>query len=174
MIDRELVERFQNGEQIAFDELVKRHYAETFSLFMRMAGDEMLADDLCQETYLRVYRGLTRFRNESEFTTWLYRISVNVANSHFRKEKLRKIFISDSEVELHPAGEEPEDVWTHAGLWPAIEKLPKKQRTVIILRTFQKLPYREVGEIMGITENSAKVNFHHAVNNLRKELGDEE
>ena len=81
MIDRELVERFQNGEQIAFDELVKRHYAETFSLFMRMAGDEMLADDLCQETYLRVYRGLTQFRNESEFTTWLYRISINVASA---------------------------------------------------------------------------------------------
>ena len=91
MKDRELVERFQNGEKSAFDGLVKRHYAGTFSFFMRMAGDEMLADDLCQETYFRVYRGLMRFRNESEFTTWLYRISINVANSHFRKEKLRKI-----------------------------------------------------------------------------------
>lgn len=174
MTDRELVERYQNGEKSVFDELVKRHYAGTFSLFMRMARDEMLADDLSQETYLRVYRGLDRFRNESEFTTWLYRISVNVANSYFRKEKLRKIFVSDEEVEHHPAGEDPEDVWTHAGLWPAIEKLPKKQRMVVILRTFQQLPFRETGEIMGITENSAKVNFHHAVNNLRKELGEEE
>ena len=77
-------------------------------------------------------------------------------------------------MELHPAGEEPEDVWTNSRLWPAIEKLPKKQRTVIILRTFQQLPYREVGEIMGITENSAKVNFHHAIKNLKDELGDEE
>jgi len=170
MKDRELVERFQNGEKSAFDELVKRHYAGTFSLYMRMAGDEMLADDLCQETYLRVYRGLTRFRNESAFSTWLYRISVNVANSHFRKEKFRKIFVSDAEVERHPAGEEPDDVWTHAGLWPAIKKLPKKQRTVVMLRTFQQLPFREVAKIMDITENSAKVNFHHAVSNLRKEL----
>ncbi|MFQ6608745.1 MAG: RNA polymerase sigma factor [Fidelibacterota bacterium] len=174
MTDRELVKRFQNGEEGAFDQLVKRHYANTFSLFMRMSGDKMLSDDLCQETYLRVFRGLARFRLEAEFTTWLYRISVNVANSHFRREKLRNIFVRDTNVEHHPTRENPEFEWVHNGLWPAIEKLPKKQRMVIILRSFQQLPFREVGDIMGISENSAKVNYHYAVNNLRKQLGEEQ
>jgi RNA polymerase sigma-70 factor (ECF subfamily) len=170
MKDRELVERFQNGEKSAFDELVKRHYAETFSLYMRMAGDEMLADDLCQETYLRVYRGLTRFRNESAFSTWLYRISVNVANSHFRKENSERF----SSVTQKLNATQREKSRTTSGRMPgsgqAIKKLPKKQRTVVMLRTFQQLPFREVAKIMDITENSAKVNFHHAVSNLRKEL----
>jgi len=84
MKDGDLVKRFQNGEEQAFDELVKKHYSTTHNLLVRLSGNSMDADDLCQETFIRVYRSLRKFKAQSQFSTWLYRIATNVANSHHR------------------------------------------------------------------------------------------
>lgn len=170
MKDRELVKQYQQGDRNAFDELVKRHYPQTYRLFHRMAGDAMLADDLCQETYIRVYRGLKRFRFRSEFTTWLYRISINVANNHFRREKIKKLFFSEKEYEGSTDTDESFTEQTDHNLWQAIQKLPRKQRMVIIFRIFQQLPFKDVADVIGISENSAKVNYHYAIKNLKGQL----
>lgn len=169
MTDEQLVQRFQQGDKGAFDELVTRHLPNTYRLFLRMAGDRMEADDLCQETYIRVHRGLKSFRLESSFSTWLYRISINVANSFFRKRRLRQALFRPVDPNTYSSqGEEPQTVFP--GLWMAVGRLPRKQREVVILRVFQGLPFKEVGGILEMTENSAKVNFYHAVKNLREYL----
>lgn len=169
MTDEQLVQRFQHGDNGAFDELVTRHYQDSYRFFFRMVGDRMEADDLCQDTYIRVHRGLKGFRLESSFSTWLYRISVNVVNSFFRKQKLRQaLFRSVNSDDIPSPGEMGEtDI---PGLWKAIGKLSKKQRDVVTLRIFQGLAFRDVGGVLNMSENSAKVNFHHAVKNLRKHL----
>jgi len=173
MTDQELIKQFQTGEEHAFDELVKRHYQTTFQFFSRMLKDPMEAGDLCQETYIRVFKGLKGFRMQSEFTTWLYRISANVANNYFRKRRVRHIFTSGEHIEEVSADPAQEDRKLDERTWHAIRNLPKKQRMVLMLRIFQELPFKEVAAIMDISQNSAKVNYHYALNNLRKRLGDQ-
>ncbi|MDP6457645.1 MAG: sigma-70 family RNA polymerase sigma factor [Candidatus Marinimicrobia bacterium] len=173
MTDQELIQQFQTGEEYAFDELVKRHYQTTYQFFSRMLKDPMEADDLCQETYIRVYKGLNGFRMQSEFTTWLYRISANVANNYFRKRRVRNIFTSGEHIEEVSADPAQEDRKLDECTWHAIRNLPKKQRMVLMLRIFQELPFKEVAAIMDISENSAKVNYHYAINNLKKRLGEQ-
>ena len=172
MRDRELVKRFQNGDEEAFDELVKRHYTSTLGLLSRLSGNSMDGDDLCQEVFIRVYRGLKRFKSQSQFSTWLYRISVNVANSHHRKEKVRKLFFSGHEPENLPEVEPAEPRELDPEMWDAIQQLPQKQKMVLTLRIFQELRFKEVAAILDMTENSAKVNYHHAIKRLKERLGE--
>ena len=171
MNDRGLIERFKNGENEAFDELVRQYYSESYQFFLRIAQDSMDADDLCQETFIRVFKGLKRFRMESEFTTWLYRISVNVANSYLRKRRIKDMASFREELDPVANGGQEEAEGFNPVLWKAIERLPRKQRTSLVLRIFHELPFKEVAGVMGISENSAKVNYHYAISKLRTAVG---
>ena len=88
--DYELIQQFQMGDKSAFDTLVKRHFNTTYGMLVRMVQEPMDAEDICQEVYIKVYKNLEKFRFESEFSTWIYRISINAANNYFRKRKLRE------------------------------------------------------------------------------------
>ncbi|MEE9167684.1 MAG: RNA polymerase sigma factor [Candidatus Neomarinimicrobiota bacterium] len=173
MTDRELIQRFQEGDVRSFDELAKRHYPRTYEFFSHIVPDLMEADDLCQETYIRVYRGLKKFRGESEFTTWLYRISVNVANSHFRKRRIMEVFSADEHVTEASSDDPQNQPHVDRTLWRAIGRLPRKQKTVLLLRVFQELSFKEVAGVLAISENSAKVNYHHAINRLKSLAGED-
>lgn len=171
MTDNELIQRFKDGDSKSFDELVKRYYPESYRFFSRMVWDPMDVDDLCQETYLRVFKGLGKFRQESQFSTWLYRISINVANSYFRKQRLAQILAFGTKVEAVHSDGSDENLSFRKELWNAIAKLPKKQKMVLILRTFQQLTFKEVAGVIGMSENSAKVNYHHAIKRLKELMG---
>lgn len=171
MTDFELIKQFQAGEKGAFDELVKRHYPTTFAMFSRMLREEMSANDLCQETYIKVYKGLKKFRFKSEFTTWLYRISINVANNHFKKQKVREFLSLDRGEDPITEVSSESDFELSPYLWKAIAKLSRKQKMVLILHVFQGLPFKEVAGVMEMTENSAKVNYHYAIKNLKSIFG---
>ena len=168
--DFELIQQFQKGDKSAFDTLVKKHFNTTYGLLLRMVQEPFDAEDLCQEVYIKVYKNLEKFRFESEFSTWLYRISINAANNFFRKRKLREIFgVGKNITQMEAPAEKPFS--SHEPiLWDAITKLPKNQRTSVMLRNFQQLPFKKIAGVMGITENSAKVNYHYALKNLKKHL----
>src|SRR5438445_4167241 len=85
-VDR-LVAAAREGDRAAFDELVRRTFVETYTLALRLTANEEDARDVVQETYLRAWRGLDRFRGDSRFTTWLYRITANTAYSHLQRRK---------------------------------------------------------------------------------------
>ena len=174
MKDVDLVKRFQNGEEQAFDELVKKYYSTTHNLLIRLSGNSMDADDLCQETFIRVYRSLKKFKAKSQFSTWLYRIAVNVANSHHRKEKVRQLLSFGNDPETMAVDEPTEPRELDPEMWDAIHNLPQKQKMVLTLRIFQELPFKEVASILNMSENSAKVNYHHAIQRLKERLGEKE
>ena len=137
---------------------------------MKMTGNHDEADELTQRTFIRVYNNLSSFRGEAALSSWIYRIAINIGKNYLRKEKAKKFISLDNILNLSSDNEtrRPENI--KSKMQQAINKLSPKQHMVVILRGFQNLPYKQIGAIMGITENSAKVNYFHALKNLKKYL----
>ncbi len=166
--DHQLIQEFQNGRRQAFDELVRRHLDSVYSFFFRLNADEMEAEDLAQDVFLQLYKHLPNFRFESAFTTYLYRVNTNVAISAFRKKRWRHLLHLDQVPEPTVPSDLPDGKLEYKDeLWKAIQKLSKQQQRVVMLRTSQQLPFKDIASILDISESSAKVNYHHAVQNLR-------
>lgn len=172
--DRELVERFQSGERLAFDQLVRRHQKGIWHLVHRYVKRDADASDVTQQAFVRAFRGLVSFRGTASVRSWLYRIAINCALSWLRDHRREEPteLAEDALTDENPApatrmigGEEG------ARLRLAIAQLPPKQKLVLELRVFDDLSFKEVAELADCTENTAKVNFHYAVKRLRDILG---
>lgn len=169
--DAALISRYLAGERRAFDELVRHYQKPIYHLAYRYLRSEADAKDLTQRTFLKVYGALPRFRAEASFRTWIYRIAINLCLNELRDR--RRGEASDRPEVIEQALAPPPDVESldaqARGAWlrRAIASLPPKQRMVLELRIYDELPFREVAELVGSTENAAKVNFHHAVKRLR-------
>ena len=88
--DHELIKKFQNGDQSAYNVLVKRHLQNSYQFFLKFTKDSMDAEDLCQDVFIKLYKSLHKFRFEAAFTSYLYRIQLNTANSFIRKARWKK------------------------------------------------------------------------------------
>ncbi len=168
--DHELIRQFQNDDQSAFDELVKRHLDSVYLFFLKITRDEMDAEDLSQTVFIKCYKGLKRFRFDAEFTTYLYRAKVNTANSYLTRNKWRNfLHLDQTKEQSHSKDDAPiskSEIWTH------VAKLPGKQRNVVMMRLNQQLPFKDIGLMLNMTEGSAKVNYHHGIVKLREWLKD--
>ena len=171
-----LVDRARSGDRSAFDELVRATYTDTYTLAYRLTGDEEDARDVVQETYLRAFRGLTRFRGDAQFTTWLYRITANCANTHLGRrvrhrhdELTDDIAVVDDRPEADPQ-HRAENEALRGRLRVAIEQLPPRLRAVVVLRDVYDLPHEAIAQELGISESAAKVRLHRARRRLRDEL----
>ena len=173
-----LVESAREGDRSAVDELVRLTYADTYTLAYRLTGHEDDARDVVQEAYLRAYRGLRRFRGDSQFTTWLYRITANCsANLLAKRARTRTETLPedapivdacpDRDPEVRFAGEAD-----RARVAGALALLPVKLRQVIVLRDIYDLPHGSIAAELGISEAAAKVRLHRARRRLREVLGD--
>lgn len=167
--DVALVDRFQAGERSAFDELVRRYQRPVYHLARRYLRNDADAADVTQRTFVRMFESLGGFRGASSVRTWIFRIAINLSLNHIRDSRRSE----PSEIHAHMLTTAPlgasrviADEET-ARLHEAIEALPPKQRMVLELRIYDDLSFREVAELAGCTENTAKVNFHHAVKRLR-------
>ncbi len=174
--DGELVTRYLAGERSAFDELVRHYQRPIYQVAYRYLRSEADAKDLTQRTFLKVYGALPRFRAEASFRTWIYRIAINLCLNELRDRRRgeasdRPEVIDEATVPA-PDIESLDDQARGAWLRRAIASLPPKQRMVLELRIYDELPFREVAELVGSTENAAKVNFHHAVKRLRALKGE--
>ncbi len=172
LTDEELVARIRSGDGRARDELARRHLPLLARLVKRYVR-EADADDVAQRSMLRGLEKLDSFRGESAFRSWLHRIAVNVALNHVR----------DHRKELLGAELDEADLITNTlgtarlvareakqRLLAAVEELPPKQRRCVELRLLDGLTFAEVGVELGVSEDSAKVNFHHALKRLRTHL----
>ena len=171
--DRALVLATLDGNRDAFDELVRRHQRQVYQLCYRFSGNHEDASDLAQDVFVRAYRGLRSFKGQSAFSTWLYRIGVNVclnraAARGARKAALERVEPADSRTERADTAlvREERAVEVRA----AIARLPRKQRAVLILRTYHELPHAEIADILGSSTGAVKANFFHALANLKKLL----
>tara|TARA_B100000131_G_scaffold94247_1_gene91170 strand:+ start:4328 stop:4849 length:522 start_codon:yes stop_codon:yes gene_type:complete len=165
--DNELIKEFQEGKEAAFNELVDRYLSSTYGFFTKFTDSKEEAEDLAQDVFIKMYKALKKFRFESEFKTYLYRANINMSNTYLRRNKWKNILHLDQISEPEYIDTTNEDKWKRKELWDAIARLPKIQRMVVTMRTAENLPYKEIAKIMNISENSAKVNYYHAVEALK-------
>ena len=165
--DNELIKEFQEGKEAAFNELVDRYLSSTYGFFTKFTDSKEEAEDLAQDVFIKMYKALKKFRFESEFKTYLYRANINMSNTYLRRNKWKNMLHLDQISEPEYIDTTNEDKWKRKELWDAIARLPKIQRMVVTMRTAEKLPYKEIAKIMNISENSAKVNYYHAVEALK-------
>lgn len=171
-----LIEEAQGGDHRAFEEIVRRTYSETYTLAFRLTGDEEDARDVVQETYLRVHKGLNKFRGDAQFSTWLHRITANCANTFLGRRIRQKtdplpndVNLIDESPHRDPAHRaDVGDLRNH--LTDALRNLPPKLRAVVVLRDIYDLPHEAIADELGISESAAKVRLHRARKRLREKL----
>lgn len=172
----ELVDAARAGAHEAFEELVRRTSADTFTLARRLVSDDDDASDVVQETYLRAFRSLGSFRGDAQFTTWLYRITANCASTHLGRRRRHRHDELDEEVELadtkpeHDPAVAADAALLRQRLEAAVAELPPRLRAVVVLRDVYDLSHGEIAEQLGISESAAKVRLHRARRRLRVQV----
>ena len=158
--DQQLVERAQKGDTRAFDLLVKKYQHKILGLIGRYVQDHAEVQDVAQEAFIKAYRALGKFRAESAFYTWMYRIAINTAKNHLvskgRRPPGSDLDIADAEILDHSGRladiETPESALARdqleAAVFEAIENLPEDLRTAITLRELDGLSYEDIANIM--------------------------
>lgn len=171
-----LVRAAQDGDRAAFEELVRATYTETYTLALRLTGNEEDASDVVQEAYLRAFKGLRRFRGDARFSTWMYRITANCAATQMGRARKHRHDELDDDAPLRDdrPGYSPEarleTSHLRDRLQEAIGELPPKLRSVVLLRDVYDLPHEAIAAELGISETAAKVRLHRARRRLREEL----
>ncbi|MFP3896453.1 MAG: RNA polymerase sigma factor [Anaerolineales bacterium] len=172
----DLVAACQNGDETAFRTLVEKTQEDVYNLAYHMLGNTQEAEDMTQEVYLRVWRGLPDFRSEAKFTTWLYSITTNVClnrRRHFGR-RLRVVddedALEDSMAEYGDPAEATMRREERAILWKTVKYLPAKYRTVIDLFYQKQLSYQEIAELLSIPLGTVKGHLNRARKALAKRL----
>ena len=172
----DLVAAARDGDRSAFDALVRATSVETYTLAYRLVGNEEDARDVVQETYLRAYRGIGKFRGDAQFSTWLYRITANCAATHLgRRRRHRHEELLDDAPLADPSFDRDPSARAEASnlrerLDAALEELPPRLRAVVVLRDVYDLPHEAIAAELGISESAAKVRLHRARRRLRERL----
>jgi RNA polymerase sigma-70 factor (ECF subfamily) len=171
-----LIALAKEGDREAFEQLVRETYTDTYTLAYRLCGNEEDAADVTQETYLRAWKGLKRFRGDAQLSTWLYRITANCASTHLSRrtkhshdELNDETPVADERRESDPEIR-VEDQALRLRLQDALEDLPPKLRSVIVLRDIYDLPHEDIADELGISQTAAKVRLHRARRKLREDL----
>jgi RNA polymerase sigma-70 factor (ECF subfamily) len=171
----------REGDRPAFDELVRRTYVDTYTLALRLTADEEDARDVVQESYLRAWKGLPRFRGDAQFSTWLYRITANTAYTAVKRRRRHRAESLDAmledPIELRP-GAQPEDAAESAALLErlavGLDELPPKLRVLVVLKDVYGLSHEEIAVELGISVPAAKVRLHRGRKRLRDLLYDDD
>lgn len=174
--DGELIKCAQQGSEKALAALIARHQRYVYNLAFRMLGDVHEAQDLTQEAFLRMWRGLDRFRGDAKFTTWLYRIVVNLCCSRLPelRRQLATADIDETDPYALPAVAAPpgmvEEAEQHALLHQQIAALPEKYRLVITLFYLQEQNYQEIAQVLSLPVNTVKTHLFRARERLKQSL----
>ena len=171
-----LVAAARGGDRGAFEELVRATTAETYTLALRLLGNEEDARDVVQEAYLRAYRSIGRFRGDASFRTWLYRITANCASTSLGKRGRRRVEVLDEDAPFvdedprHDPEARAEGGALRDRLTAALADLPPRLRSVVVLRDVYDLPHEAIAAELGISQEAAKVRLHRARRKLRAKL----
>ena len=182
--DEELVARSIGGDSDSFNELVLRWERPIYALAYRTIGREEDARDVCQETFLRAFRALPGFRGQAKFSSWLYRIALNLCRDWIRRERRAPTVQAPDDVDLieMAAAAEPsesiEELVARKDLTRTIERamarLPEEQRTAIVLKEYHGLTFQEIAELVGCPLSTVKTRLYQGLTVLRRELAKSE
>ena len=173
MVSPELLAACRRGDPKAFEEVVRRTHRRVYTQALRLVGDRQEAEDVAQEAYLRVFRSLAGFREESQFETWLYRIVANSAISHLRRRGRFGELLRDPEehpVDVPSETRVEEEAIDRDSLAVALETLPLSLRVVVVLKDVYGLSHQEIGAELGVSEGAVKVRLHRARRRLQEIL----
>jgi len=181
--DKKLVKRVQRGDKGAFDLLVLKYQHKIVNLVMRYVRDPELALDITQEAFIKAYRALPRFRGDSAFYTWMYRIAVNTAKNHLAAQRRRPMNVEldlqdPDQYDLHAKLKEtdtPEAVTLSNELKETVERaiaaLPEDLRTAIILRELEGMSYEEIAQTMECPVGTVRSRIFRARDAISKKIG---
>lgn len=163
-----LVRRAQNGDGEAFAELIGDQYDRIYRTAWRWCGNAHDAEDIAQDVCVRIGKAIAGFDGRSAFSSWVYRITLNMVRDWQRAGRRRGAHV-DAFAEITPTEEAPsqEDAATSSQLWAAVRTLPEKQRDAVLLVYAEELNHREAAEIMGIKEATVSFHVHEARKTLR-------
>ena len=178
--DEERVARATAGDQDCFNQLVARWERPIYALAYRTLGRDEDARDVTQETFLRAFRSIGGFRGQAKFSSWLYRIALNLCRDWIRRERRAPIVQPPEDVDVMElaAASEPsesiEDLVARKDLSRAVERamalLPDEQRTAIVLKEYHGLTFQEIAELLGCPLSTVKTRLYQGLTVLRREL----
>lgn len=184
LTDAEIMQRAGAGDDAALDFLIAKYRRPIINFMYRMVHNQAIAEELTQEVFLRVYRARASYRAEAKFTTWLYRIAANMAINHSRDTKYER---ASSSVYLDEIDEDTGTKPDVADAHPLVEQemlrteqmrrirkqvmaLPERQRTAVVMHKFQDMDYRQIGEVLKLSESATKSLLFRAYQTLRERL----
>jgi RNA polymerase sigma-70 factor (ECF subfamily) len=182
--DAEVMLRVKAGDQSAFDYLVQKYRRPLVSFMYRMARNTAAAEDLAQEVFLRVYRSRATYEASAKFTTWLYRIATNLAVNHARDTRHERpevtvsldepdeetgttLDVADSTVSAEEALVRRERM---AAIRGKVEALPERQRLAVIMHKYQQMDYKQIADVLKLSESATKSLLFRAYETLREQL----
>lgn len=178
--DEELVARSARGDADSFNELITRWERPIYALAYRVIGREQDARDVCQETFLRAFRGIAAFRGQAKFSSWLYRIALNLCRDWIRRERRTPVVPAPQGVELadlvaeRGPAESIEDLVSRRDMSRlvarAMQALSEEQRTAVVLKEYQGLTFQEIADLQGCPLSTVKTRLYQGLTLLRREL----
>jgi len=168
--DFSLIKRFIDGDESTFKTLVQRHKEKVRNIIYLTISRTESVDDIAQEVFITVYKNLKHFRFESQFTTWLYRITVNKCKDHLRKMKIRGIFVPVKENEEPGYNHINDNIDVSEIVRKSINKLPEKLRTPLLLKDIEGFSYQEIADTVQCEVGTVKSRIFRAREGLRNML----
>lgn len=168
--DFSLIKRFIEGDESTFKTLVHRHKEKVRNIIYLTVSRTESVDDIAQEVFITVYKNLKHFRFESQFTTWLYRITVNKCKDHLRKMKIRGIFVPVKENEEPGYNHINDNIDVSEIVRKSINKLPEKLRTPLLLKDIEGFSYQEIADTVQCEVGTVKSRIFRARESLRNML----
>lgn len=170
MDESDLVRRALDGDGEAFETLVEVYKARVYSVAYQIAGNRDDAEDICQESFIKLYRNIRAYSSNHKFTTWLFRLVTNTAIDHLRKQKKSRRLPVEAGL---PDRSQASDSDLKLTLDRILSKVSPKQRMAFVLRDLQGFPLSEVAQILGCSGVTARVHLHKARTRIRKSLENE-
>lgn len=182
--DEELVERSIAGDRDSFNQLILRWERPIYALAYRVIGREEDARDVVQETFLRAFRAIKGFKRQAKFSSWLYRIALNLCRDWIRRERRTPIVPTPEGLdpiemarEIDPSPSVEEMAWRGEltrSVEQAMKRLPEEQRTAIILKEYHGLTFQEISDLLGCPLSTVKTRLYQGLSVLRRELAPSE
>ncbi len=169
-----LISKCKNGDGEAFRKLINIYRTKLYGYLLKLSGSKDEADEMLQQTLIKVWEGIIKYKDEKKFSSWLFTIAHNVAMDNFRKNKLKNNKTMINLIESELSSDSPEqNLITNETINlinKAVENLSYKQKTVFLLRQHAELPFRIISEITNEPLNTVLSHMHYAVKKIKKEV----